>query len=61
LIALEFKGAELRVAVSLGKLWMDEGKPEYARALLLDICNWHSEGLDAVDLQEARAILEGSA
>ena len=53
------KGAELRGAVSLGKLWMDEGKPEDTRGLLLDICTWFAEGLDTVDFQEARAILEG--
>jgi DNA-binding SARP family transcriptional activator/predicted ATPase len=53
------KGAELRVAVSLGKLWVNKNKSVDARALLTDLCNGLTEGADAVDFLEARAILDG--
>jgi predicted ATPase len=55
------KSVELRVAVSLGRLWAEEGKPENARTLLNDLCNWFSEGLDSVDMLEARETLGGIA
>jgi len=53
------KGAELRVAVSLGRLWVSENKSEDARALLTDLCKGLTEGTDTVDLLEARRILDG--
>ncbi|GAG99912.1 unnamed protein product, partial [marine sediment metagenome] len=34
------KGAELRAASSLGKLWVEQGKYDAARTMLLEICNW---------------------
>jgi predicted ATPase len=52
------KMAELRVALSLGRLWRDQGKRAEARTLLAEIYGWFTEGFDTVDLQEAKALLE---
>lgn len=49
---------ELRAATSLAKLWRDQGKRAEARALLAPIYNWFTEGFDAPDLMEAKAMLE---
>ena len=52
------KSLELRAAVSLSRLWQQQGKHDAARQLLPEVYAWFSEGLDTVDLQEARALLE---
>jgi predicted ATPase len=49
---------ELRAAVSLARLWQQQGKPAAARQLLGDVYGWFTEGFDTADLQEARALLE---
>ena len=54
----EAKSLELRAAMSLGRLWQQQGKRDNARALLAPIYDWFSEGFDTADLQEARALLE---
>jgi class 3 adenylate cyclase/predicted ATPase len=54
----EAKSWELRAAMSLGRLWQQQGKRDDARALLAPIYDWFSEGFDTADLQEARALLE---
>jgi len=51
------KSLELRAAVSLSRLWQQQGKHDAARRLLPEVSAWFSEGLDTVDLQEARALL----
>jgi predicted ATPase len=51
------KALELRAAVSLGRLWQQQGKCHEAREILIDITSWFTEGLDTVDLQEAKALL----
>ena len=48
---------ELRAALSLSRLWRDHGREADARPMLLAICGGFSEGLDTVDLREARAML----
>ena len=48
---------ELRTAVSLSRLWQQQGKWEEARELLAPIYAWFTEGFDTVDLQEAKALL----
>jgi predicted ATPase len=48
---------ELRAAVSLGRLWQQQGKGAEARQLLADIYGRFSEGFDTADLQEARELL----
>jgi predicted ATPase len=52
------KSLELRAAMSLSRLWHQQGKRDEARALLAPIYGWFTEGFDTVDLQEARALLE---
>jgi predicted ATPase len=49
---------ELRVAVSLSRLWQKQGKRAEAHALLAPIYGWFTEGFDTADLQEAKALLE---
>ena len=55
------KSLELRAAVSLSRLWQQQGKRAEARELLASIYGWFTEGFDAVDLQEAKALLEALA
>ena len=52
------KPFELRVAISLARLWRDQGKRTEARDLLAPIYNWFTEGLDAPVLKEAKALLD---
>ena len=52
------KSLELRAAMSLSRLWQQQGKRDAARALLAPIYGWFTEGFDTVDLQEAKALLE---
>ncbi len=49
---------ELRAANSLALLLERTGRREQARALLADIYDWFTEGFDALDLTEARTLLE---
>ncbi|MDH3663821.1 MAG: hypothetical protein OEU92_28040, partial [Alphaproteobacteria bacterium] len=52
------KTFELRAAMSLARLWRDQGKTNQAQSLLAPIYAWFSEGFDTVDLKEAKSILE---
>ncbi len=52
------KSWELRVAVSLGRLRQRQGKKAEARELLGPVYNWFTEGFDAADLKEAKALLK---
>ena len=52
------RSLELRAAVSLSRLWQQQGKRDEARELLVPIYDWFTEGFDTVDLQEAKALLE---
>jgi predicted ATPase/class 3 adenylate cyclase len=52
------KSLELRAAMSLSRLWQQQGKQVAARQLLAPIYGWFTEGFDTADLQEARALLE---
>jgi predicted ATPase len=54
----EAKSLELRAAMSLSRLWQQQGKRAEAQALLAPIYGWFTEGFDTADLQEARALLE---
>jgi predicted ATPase len=51
------KSLELRAAVSLARLWQQQGKHAAARQVLGDIYYWFTEGFDTADLQEAKALL----
>ena len=52
------KGLELRAAMSLARLWRDQGKVQQARELLAPVYGWFTEGFDTRDLKEAKALLE---
>ena len=54
----EAKSLELRAAMSLSRLWQQQGKQAEAHALLAPIYGWFTEGFDTADLQEARALLQ---
>jgi class 3 adenylate cyclase/tetratricopeptide (TPR) repeat protein len=49
---------ELRAGTNLARLWRDQSKRVEARDLLGPIYNWFTEGLDAPDLKDAKALLE---
>jgi class 3 adenylate cyclase/predicted ATPase len=51
------KSWELRAAMSLARLWRDQGKLQQARELLAPVYGWFTEGFDTVDLKEAKALL----
>ena len=52
---------ELRAAMSLARLWRDQGKVQQARELLAPVYGWFTEGFDTRDLKEAKALLEALA
>jgi predicted ATPase len=52
------KSWELRAAMSLSRLWQQEGRRAEAHALLAPVYGWFTEGFDTPDLQEAKALLE---
>ena len=54
----EAKSLELRAAMSLARLWQQQGKRADAHQLLAEVYGWFTEGFDTADLQEARALLE---
>jgi predicted ATPase len=53
------KSWELRAALSLSRLWQQQGKRAEAWELLAPIYSWFTEGFDTPALQEAKALLEG--
>src|SRR5262249_32909928 len=54
----EAKSLELRAAMSLARLWQQQGKRVEAYDLLAPVYGWFTEGFDTADLQEAKALLE---
>jgi predicted ATPase len=55
------RSLELRAAMSLARLWQQQGKRAEARALLAPVYDWFTEGFGTADLQEARMLLEALA
>ncbi len=51
------KSWELRAAMSMARLWRDQGKPQQACELLAPVYGWFTEGFDTRDLKEAKALL----
>jgi predicted ATPase len=52
------KSWELRAAMSMARLWCDQGKRKEALDLLAPVYGWFTEGHDTLDLKEAKALLE---
>jgi predicted ATPase len=53
------KSWELRVAMSITRLWRDQAKQGEARDLLAPVYGWFTEGFDTRDLKEAKVLLDG--
>jgi class 3 adenylate cyclase/predicted ATPase len=56
--AQQAKSWELRAAMSMARLWRDQGKRDAARDLLAPVYGWFTEGFDTLDLKEAKALLD---
>ena len=52
---------ELRAAMSMARLWRDQGKREEARNLLAPVYGWFTEGFDTLDLTQAKTLLNDLA
>jgi predicted ATPase len=52
------KSWELRAAMSMARLWRDQGKLDKARDLLAPVYGWFTEGFDTLDLKVAKALLD---
>jgi len=48
---------ELRAATNLARLWRKQGKRTEARTLLTPVYAWFTQGFDAPDLKDAKALL----
>jgi class 3 adenylate cyclase/predicted ATPase len=51
------KSWELRAAMSMARLWRDQGKVQQACELLAPVYGWFTEGFDTLDLKEAKTLL----
>jgi len=49
---------ELRAAVSLARLWGEQGRRAEAGDLLAPVYGWFTEGFDTADLREAKELLD---
>ena len=56
--AQQTKSWELRAAMSLARLWRDQGKPQQARELLAPVYGWFTQGLNTLDLKRAKALID---
>ncbi len=52
------KSFELRAAIGLGRLWLQQGERDQAQRLLAPIHAWFTEGRDTRDLVEATTLLD---
>jgi predicted ATPase len=52
------KSWELRAAMSMARLWRDQGKRQQAYDLLAPVYGWFTEGFDTLDLEQARTLLD---
>jgi class 3 adenylate cyclase/predicted ATPase len=52
------KSFELRVAITMARLWQQQGKRQEANDLLAPIYHWFTEGFDTADLKAAKALLD---
>jgi predicted ATPase len=52
------RSLELRMAMSLSRLWMAQDQRQAAHKLLEPVYGWFTEGFSTVDLQKARRLLD---
>jgi class 3 adenylate cyclase/predicted ATPase len=52
------RSLELRAAMSLARLWREQGRRAEAYELLAPVYGWFTEGFATADLQDAKALLE---
>ena len=55
--AQQAKSWELRAAMSMARLWRDQGRQDEACGLLAPVYGWFSEGFDTSDLRQAKSLL----
>jgi class 3 adenylate cyclase/predicted ATPase len=51
------KSFELRAAMSMARLWRDQGRRQHANDLLAPVYGWFTEGFDTLDLKNAKDLL----
>jgi predicted ATPase len=56
--AQQAKSWELRAAMSMARIWRDQGRRQQARDLLAPLYAWFTEGFDTRDLKEAKVLLD---
>ena len=56
--AQQAKSWELRAAISMARLWRDQGRRDEARDLLAPLFGWFTEGFDTRDLKGAKLLLD---
>ena len=52
------KSFELRAAMSVARLWREQGKRDEAREILAPVYGGFTEGFDTLDLKQAKALLD---
>ena len=52
------KSFELRAALSIGRLYVQQGRKREGQHLVAEVYSWFTEGFDTPDLTEAAAFLE---
>jgi len=56
--AQQAKSWELRAAMSMARLWRDQGRRDEARDLLAPLYGWFTEGFDTRDLKKAKVLID---
>jgi predicted ATPase len=44
--------------MSMARMWLENGRSDDARALLLPVYEWFTEGFDTADLVDAKTLLD---
>jgi predicted ATPase len=59
--AQQAKSWELRAAMSMARMWRDQGKHKQAHDLLAPFYGWFTEGFATLDLKQAKVLLDALA
>jgi predicted ATPase len=52
------KSWELRAAMSMARLWRDQGRRQQARNLLAPVHGWFTQGFGTLDLKQSKRLLD---